>query len=91
MVDTRAKFHIPSRYCEDIIIESRVTEWRRSSFDVEHRVFKPGPDGAEADGGEVLAIEAWETRVWVGAHPEIPGAIKSRPVPQEVIDRFNNG
>ena len=44
MVDTRAKFHIPSRYCEDIIIESRVTEWRRSSFDVEHKVFKRAPD-----------------------------------------------
>lgn len=86
MVDTRAKFHIPSRYCEDIIIESRVAEWRRSSFDVEHKVFKPTPEG-----GEALAIEAWETRVWVGAHPDNPGAIKSRPVPQEIIDRFQHG
>lgn len=86
MVDTRAKFHIPSHYGEDIVIESRVTEWRRSSFDVEHKVFKPG-----AGGDEVLAIEGWETRVWVGRHPEKPGAIKSKPVPDAVIARFRDG
>jgi 4-hydroxybenzoyl-CoA thioesterase len=78
MVDTRAKFIIPSRHGEDIVIESRVAAWRRSSFDVEHRVLK----------GEALAIEAWETRVWVGRHPDDQQAIKSKPIPQEVIDRF---
>ncbi len=78
MVDTRARFSIPSRWGERIRVESRVAAWKRSSFDVEHRVYK----GAE------LAIEAWETRVWVGRHPDDPDRIKSRPIPAEVIERF---
>lgn len=81
MVDTRAKFLVPSRFGDDIVIESRVSAWRRSSFDVEHRVFR------ESD----LAIEAWETRVWVGRHPDDPAAIKSKPIPAEVIERFERG
>jgi 4-hydroxybenzoyl-CoA thioesterase len=78
MVDTRAQFHIPSKYGEDIIIESQIAAWRRSSFDVAHRVFK----------GDKLAIEASEIRVWVGKHPDDPTAIKSRPIPEEVIVSF---
>lgn len=78
MVDTRARFVIPSRWGETITIESRIADWKRSSFDVEHRVLK---DGA-------LAIEAWETRVWVGRHPDDPEKIKSQPVPDDVKARF---
>lgn len=78
MVDTRSRFIIPSRWGETIRIDSRVAQWKRSSFDVEHRVFK----------GDALAIEAWETRVWVGRHPDDPDKIKSQPIPQDVIDRF---
>lgn len=78
MVDTRARFVIPSKWGETIAIESRIAEWKRSSFDVEHKVFK----------GEDLAIEAWETRVWVGRHPDDPEKIKSRPIPDEVKARF---
>ncbi len=79
MVDTRARFLIPSAFGEIITIESRVVAWKRSSFDLEHRVFK----------GEALAIEGFETRVWTGPHPDIPGRLKSRPVPAEIIARFN--
>jgi len=59
MVDTRAKFHIPSTHGDWITIESRIESFKRSSFEVIHRVFK----------GEALAIEAFETRVLVGHHP----------------------
>lgn len=38
-----------------------------------------------------VRIEAWETHVWIGAHPDIPGAIKSHPMPREIIDRFRHG
>ena len=78
MVDTRARFVIPSRWGETITIESRIADWKRSSFDVEHRVLR---DGA-------LAIEAWETRVWVGRHPDDPEKIKGQPVPDDVKARF---
>ncbi len=79
MVDTRAKFMIPSKYGDDVTVESRVSEFRKSSFDVEHRLLKDGK----------LAIEAWETRVWVGKHPEDPERIKSRPIPEEVMAKFS--
>jgi 4-hydroxybenzoyl-CoA thioesterase len=81
MVDTRAKFIIPSRYGDEIAIESRVTEFRRSSFDVEHRVTK---DGA-------LAIEGFETRVWVGRHPDDPAKLKSMPIPEGIVAKFRRG
>ncbi len=83
MVDTRAKFIEPSTYGDDIVIETRIAAFRNSSFDVEHMVFKPG------DGGERLAIEAWETRVWVGPHPDDPERSKSRPIPRIVIARLS--
>ena len=59
MVDTRAKFHIPSTHGDWIRIESRIESFKRSSFEVTHKVFK----------GEALAIEAFETRVLVGKPP----------------------
>ena len=81
MVDTRAKFHIPSTHGDWITIESRIESIKRSSFEVVHRVFK----------GERLAIEAFETRVLVGRHPDDPAKLKSAPFPQEIIDRFMKG
>ena len=78
MVDTRARFLIPSKWGERITIESRISEWKRSSFDVAHRVLK----------GDELAIEAWETRVWVAQDPSRPGGISSRPIPDEIKARF---
>ena len=74
MVDTGAKFVIPSRYGDVITIETQATAIRRSSFDIQHRVLK---DGA-------LAIEARETRVWAGRDPDDPTRIKGYPIPEEV-------
>jgi 4-hydroxybenzoyl-CoA thioesterase len=48
---------------------------------VTHKVFKK----------EALAIEAWETRVLVGKHPNDPGKLQSVAVPQEIIDKFMKG
>ncbi len=78
MVDTGARFILPSKWGETITIESHVSEWKRSSFDIKHRVLK----------GDDLAIEAWETRVWVGRHPDDPERIKSFPIPEDVKARF---
>lgn len=78
MVDTRGVFKIPSRYGEDIVIESVIGEFRRSSFDVKHRILK----------GSSVAAEAFETRVWAGVHPDDPAAIKGYPIPAEVIAAF---
>lgn len=78
MVDTRAKFSIPNRYGDDVEIESTISEFRRSSFDIQHRMLKNG----------ALSVECSETRVWVGRDPADASKIKAIPIPQAVIDRF---
>jgi 4-hydroxybenzoyl-CoA thioesterase len=83
MVDTRAKFFLPSSFGDDILIETRIAALRNSSFDIEHRVLKPSPDG------ERLAIEGFETRVWSGPHPDDPKRLKARKIPDEVVLRLS--
>ena len=81
MVDTRAKFYIPSTHGDWISIESRIENFKRSSFEVTHNVYK----------GEALAIEAFETRVLVGRDPSTPEKLKSAPVPPEIVKKFMEG
>jgi 4-hydroxybenzoyl-CoA thioesterase len=80
LVETQAKFILPSRFGDTVTITSSITSFRRSSFDVEHRLFNSGS----------LAVEARETRVWVGRHPDDPTKIKSQHIPQEVIALFRD-
>jgi len=79
MVDLRASFRAPSRLSDIATVESQVTEWRRSSFSIRHRLFNKG----------VLAVECFEIRVWAGLSPTEPDKIEGKPVPQEVIERFS--
>ncbi|MDA9501822.1 acyl-CoA thioesterase [Bradyrhizobium sp. DASA03005] len=78
MVDTRAKFYIPSTYGDWITIETRIESIKRSSFEVKHNVYK----------GEALAIEGFETRVLVGRDPDNPDKLKSAPFPAEMVTKF---
>jgi 4-hydroxybenzoyl-CoA thioesterase len=78
MVDTRARFLAPSRFGDDVIVESSITEWRRSSFDVLHKLYK----------GSVLAVECSETRVWAARSKTDPDVIEGHSVPADVIARF---
>jgi 4-hydroxybenzoyl-CoA thioesterase len=78
MVDVRAKFLSPTRYGDDVVIESKVVEFGKSRFEVEHRLLKDGQ----------LCVEGFETRVWVGRHPDDPSRIKAKPVPEELIKLF---
>jgi 4-hydroxybenzoyl-CoA thioesterase len=78
MVDTRAKFYIPSTYGDWITIETKIESIKRSSFEVKHNVYK----------GDDLAIEAFETRVLVGRDPANPEKLKSAPFPAELVTKF---
>ena len=42
MVDTRAKFHIPGIFGDDVEIHTAITELGRSSFSIEHKLMKDG-------------------------------------------------
>ena len=66
---------IPCHFDDDIVVESEVSEWGRTSFTVRHRVLKEGR----------LMADGFEKRVWAGPHPERAGAIQARPVPPEII------
>jgi 4-hydroxybenzoyl-CoA thioesterase len=79
MVDLRASFKVPSRFCDTVIIETEITEWRRSSFCVRHRLFNKS----------VLAVECFEVRVWAAVSESDPEQIESKPVPREVIEMFS--
>ena len=81
MVDTRARFMIPCRFGEDVTINSTIAKVGRSSFEVEHRLFKKGE----------LCLEGFETRVWVGRDPNDPSKIKSKPIPDDLVAKFKAG
>ena len=80
LIDVGAKFNQPSTYGDVVEIESRVSEWGRSSFKIEHRLMR----------GEKVAIEAYEKRVWVGKDPENPDRLRSVPIPDEVVAKFQD-
>jgi 4-hydroxybenzoyl-CoA thioesterase len=78
LVETRAKFRQPTRFGDDVEIESTLVACGRSSFKIEHRLTLAG----------VLAAEGTETRVWVGRDPADPDKLKGKPIPEEVIARL---
>jgi 4-hydroxybenzoyl-CoA thioesterase len=78
VLDTRARFHKPPRYGDDVAIETKLTEYGRSSFKVEHRLSKAG----------TLAAEGFETRVWAARDPEDPEQIKAQSIPEAVLAQF---
>jgi len=77
MVDTRARFLKPTRFGDPVEIATTIS-FGSSSFKVEHRLSKAGE----------LAVEGFETRVWVTADPDDPARIRARPVPREVVEKF---
>ena len=81
LVDLRARFIVPSDFGDEVIYETSIPEWGRSSFLVQHRVFRP-------DGG--LGLEIFERRVWVVRVSQDPVTFRSEPIPEEVKKRFTD-
>lgn len=76
LVGVNGKFLGQLRYGDVVDIESEIAEFRKSSFDVRHRLIKNGK----------VCVEAQETRVWIGFDEN--GAMKSQPVPDEFRTKF---
>lgn len=72
MITTSAQFHLPNRFGDELVIRSRALVWGRSSFEIEHQVFKDG----------VLSLTGHEKRVW--AQSDGAGGIKSLPIPDAI-------
>ena len=70
----------PHELAGEFGITSRISEFRRSSFDVEHHL---------SVGGE-LAVEGGETRVWASRNKDDPEKIGGTTIPADVIARFGS-
>jgi len=77
-VQTRGRFLLPTRFGDDVVVESTIANIGRSSFEVHHRLTKDGK----------LAVEGSETRVWVRRQSADSKSIKAHPIPDEVVARL---
>jgi 4-hydroxybenzoyl-CoA thioesterase len=78
LVESRARFLVPSQFGDSVVAESSISEWGRSSFTVHHRIFKD----------DVLAAEVFETRVWVARPADGSKLFEGRAIPETVKKRF---
>jgi len=78
MIDTRAQFFAPARFGDTVAIETRIVEWGRSSFQVDHKLYDK----------DVLAAESSEKRVWTVRDQHAEHGMRSEPIPEEVKVRF---
>ena len=78
-MDTRSRFLTPFRFGDELTVETTITRFGRSSFDVQHRILK------DAD----LAVECSETRVWVRIDLTGQEGLKSQPIPEAVIQALS--
>lgn len=75
LVRTQAKFIKPTRFGDDVMVDSTIS-FGRSSFEVEHRLSLNGE----------LCAECSEKRVWTVRDAE--GRLRSHPVPDAVLEKF---
>jgi len=78
LVDASANFLKPAKFGDVIDIASRISEFRRSSFDVEHRLTIDGE----------LAVEGSETRVWAARDKVNLDRIAAIAIPPEITAKF---
>jgi 4-hydroxybenzoyl-CoA thioesterase len=78
LVDVRLACRQSLKFGDTIEIASRVAAFRRSSFDVDHRITI----------NDDLAVEGGETRVWAVRDKNDPAKISARAIPDDVIARF---
>lgn len=74
LVDNKAQFKAPSRWGDDLVIETRIAALHRCAFELRHVV----------RNGETVAVECSETRIWTTFDSE-QGRIKAAPLPPQVI------
>jgi 4-hydroxybenzoyl-CoA thioesterase len=78
VVEIDVRFVAPATYGDAIIVETTVTDWRRTSFVMDHRVCRD----------DTLLVTARETRVFARRHPSDPRRIEAVPIPADIRSRF---
>ena len=77
LVDARATFQTPVKFGDSIEITSRIAQFGRTSFTIQHKITLEGEPAAEGV----------ETRVWA-KRDEGTQKMTAVPVPAEVVARF---
>lgn len=75
LIKTQARFLKPTRFGDDVVVESTVT-FGRSSFEIAHKLSLKGE----------LCAECSEKRVWTVR--DASGQLKSHPIPDAVLAKF---
>jgi 4-hydroxybenzoyl-CoA thioesterase len=76
LVHTRARFLKPTRFGDDVVVDTTI-KFGRSSFEVEHHLHLK----------DDICAECMETRVWV-VRDAGTGEFKAHPVPERVLAEF---
>ncbi len=79
MADTRCRFLASARYGDKVRVQSSVAEFRRASFDVEHRLIIDGE----------LCVEGFETRIWCHYHPGDGKKLRAERIPHEIVEALS--
>ena len=80
VVEAHARYLKPSSYGDELVAETQLANWKKSSFTISHRILR----------GDELAVEGWVVHVWAHAHPSERGRLQSAPFPAEVIRKLTN-
>jgi 4-hydroxybenzoyl-CoA thioesterase len=75
MVQTQARFFKPTRFGDDVTVQTSI-KFGRASFEIEHKLSLNGE----------LCVECTEKRVWT--RRDATGALKSLPIPEDVLAKF---
>jgi 4-hydroxybenzoyl-CoA thioesterase len=74
VVEYQVRFLAPSRWGDELLIETNVVKLHRCAFDIRHRIFNSG----------TLAVECDETRVCT-AFDSLQGRVKAQPWPEPLL------
>ena len=75
LAEAGARFHRPATINDSLRIETRVREWRRRMFLLDHRILR----------GELLLVEGWQTR-FIGVHlADEGGRLAAMAIPDAFI------
>ena len=75
MVQTQARFIKPTRFGDDVTVETSI-KFGLASFEIQHKLSLKGE----------LCVECSEKRVWT--RRDATGALKSLPIPEDVLAKF---
>jgi 4-hydroxybenzoyl-CoA thioesterase len=75
VVEYKVQFLSPSRWGDELVIESSVIGLERCAFSIQHRVLNKA----------VLAVDCTETRVCTAIDPQQGDRVRARPMPDKLF------